>query len=369
MSVDKQPNTHLPTIAEATQDSLMSQIKSVKRSTAINESKALDEIRWEKYLRHKHKMMFFVFIIVVVAFNFYVYWTLGNLRRNHAYAYNWWENYYNDTKVLAYHPLGFPTPEGMYPQMTVPAVAVAADYPPLAFIQGLTFKSTVPTRNGALFLLKMVSSYGIWFDGPFKGTTRLAGIHWNGSPEQLRFAYIDKFLPQGPARFYGNGAGVNWGYIYASWNILSNDGKTPANPWSIVLWSDFNSFKNSPMLIGYYKNDARKQAFMRSLFSGGLCKVAMDWFDDNTDPDHVIDSLFGTASKKVKRKCSSSQLASSAIQTGSLSFMLVSSLFLATSPYLAVLLGAAAGAGGGILGATVLKPNCGYTYTAGEKPR
>lgn len=357
------PPTHAPKTGEThrTQDSLWAQIKDADRSTAITEAASLRDIQWGNYLRHKRAMTLVVVVTAIVALLVFVYWSLDKLSRDYVGAYRWW----ND-------PLGFnntqktPYPNGIYPTMTVPTVAVAASYPGVAWMQGLLFKSTTPTRNGCIFLLKMASQYGYWVDGPFKGNARLRGIHWNGSSDQLRFTSIHQFLPLDAPSKYGTGASINWGYVWASWNRMAEGGEGYANPWAYVIWTDMTSFSQSPMITGYYAEDATYTSFVTSLFSGGLCAVAMDWFTAKTDPDQVIDEMIGYVSSSKARPCSTAAVASSAIQYGSLGFSVLAGIGCVFDPLIAIGLGLFGGGAGAVLGATVMKPtNCGSVKTAG----
>lgn len=347
-------------VTQKTQASLRAQILDAERSTAVTEMTSLRDIRWGRYLRHKRMLTLVIFVALVMSFVFFVYWSLGNLQRDYPDAYKWW----ND-------PLGYgntlqtPFPNGIYPDMTVPNVAIAASYPPVAWLQGLMFKSTTPVRSGCLFLLKVASQYGYWANGPFKGNVRLKGIHWNGSSEQLRFSSIDDFLPLDAPSRYGTGAGINWGYVWASWNRTAAGGKGYANPWAYVIWSDIDTFSQSPMISGYYAKDATYQRFMASLFTGGFCAVAMDWFEPKTDPDEVLLDLFGFDSGVDKKPCSTAQLAASSIQYGSLGFSILGAIGAAMNPFVGIGLALAGASAGAAIGATVLKPNCGTEATAG----
>ena len=343
------------------QDSLRAQINDANRSTAITEMVSLRDIRWGKYLRHKRIMSLIIFIAATIALLFFVYWSIGNLARDYPGAFKWWNLGYTSTQKT-------PFPAGIYPAMTVPTVAMAANYPAVAWIQGLMFKSTVPKRNGCLFLLKMVAQYGFWVDGPFVGTIRLRGIHWNGSSEQLRFTSLNKFLPRDAASKYGTGSSINWGYIWASWNQLAKDGKGYANPWAMVIWTDINSFSQCPMITGYYAGDATYEHFIACLFEGGLCTIAMDWFAAKTDPDQVIDEMFSYVASAKARKCSTAAIAAKSVQYASMGMGLAAMIGCALNPLVGVGLAICGGASGAVLGATVLKPkDCGTVAVAGGK--
>lgn len=344
-----------------TQSSLRSQIQDANRSTAITEMASLRTIKWGKYLRHKRIMSLVIFIAAVISLLFFIYWSIGNLARDYPAAFRWWKIGFSNTQKTPY-------PAGIYPAMTVPTVAVAANYPGAAWVQGLMFKSTTPKRNGCLFLLKMVSQYGFWVDGPFAGTVRLRGIHWNGSSEQLRFVSINKFLPRDAASKYGTGASINWGYVWASWNQLAEGGKGYANPWAMVIWTDELSFSRCPMITGYYAGNATYQHFITCLFEGGLCSIAMDWFAQKTDPDQVILEMFSYVSSSKARACSSAAIAASSIQYASMGFSVLAMVGVAFGPLAGIGLALLGGAGGAAIGATLLKPtDCGTVKVAGGK--
>ena len=347
-----------------TQQSLREQIADANRATAITEMASERDINWGKYLRHKRAMTLVVLITAICALAFFVYWSIGSLARDHAGAYKWWNDPsgYGGTQETPY-------PNGIYPDMTVPTVAVAASYPGVAWVQGLMFKSTTPKRSGCFFLLKMASQYGYWTDGPLKGSARLHGVHWNGSSDQLRFESMHKFLPMDAVTKYGTGEDINYGYVWASWNQLAEGGKGYANPWAMVIWTDIATFQNCPMITGYYAGDAKYMHFMYCLFEGGLCTVAMDWFDNKTDPDQVIDEMFSSVSGEEEAKCSTAAVASSAIQFGSMGFSMLAILGCsidALNPFLGIGLGLLGGGAGATLGATVLKPkSCGTKAVSG----
>ena len=347
-----------------TMTSIRAQIADANKSTAITESTALHDIRWAKHLHHTRDMSLVLFIVAVVSLSFFVYWSISNLKRDYASAYHWWNS-----------PIGYsneettPFPNGIYSHMTVPGLAVGAKYPPVAWVQGLFFDSSVPNRNGTLFLLTMASEYGFWVDGPLKGSVRLKGIHWNGSGDQLRLADMQKFLPIDVASMYGTGSGVDWGYVWASWNQKALGGDGYANPFAQVIWTDVTTFSRCPMVIGYYARQYRSMEFFTALFGGGLCSVAMDWFEADTKPEQIVDELFASVSVKRKKQCTTVQVASSAIQYGSLGFALGIQVALSFfAPPVAVMAGLFLAGSGAALGATVLKPDCGVERVVQSNP-
>ena len=290
----------------AAHEAITTQIADTQARTALVEVKTLRDIQWrEKQRRHSlHNLIIFVFSVSIVVFS--VHWHIMDLKRVYKLSFEWWNS-----------PTGYldnvsaPPPAGRYEKLTIPTASVSATYHPLAKLFSLLFMSADVSRDGALFLLEVTAEFG--------KSKNLKGVHWNGSPDQLRFNHITTFLPEGPAAYATDGS-VNWTYVYSAFNAVSSKDGLAVNPWANTFWQSLDTFVNSPLIKGYYTNDRKSRELMRVMYNGGLCAIAMEYIaTSGIDYRDVLFMMLGSQQRpSTKRRCTTADRVSSGISNGSM---------------------------------------------------
>lgn len=244
-------------------------------------------------------------IIIVLSFVTFVHLRTQSLELQYPQAYAWW------TSDKGYNNLSFPPPQGSS-QITVPTAAVSASFPLLAQLDGLTFQSTPISEQQALFLLHMVGVFGL--------SRKLAGVHFKGSKEQLRYTDLDTFLPTGNGAYTKDSKSKqffpNWSYIYLNFLAVAKDGQS-ANPWANTLWRTQTEFQNAPVIRDYYGSPPKRD-IIESLYRGGLCEVAMTTMPPGTQARQHIQDLVGTGLVETPIPCSGAQKTNAAFRGASM---------------------------------------------------
>ena len=320
-------------------ESVASQIDSLKKERASVESATRERIQEhaERRARATRSLLIMVLCAFLIAFG--ASFRIGRLREEYASAYEWWRTGYRNG----------PTPEGLYPKVSVSSAAVALNYPPVAFLSSLAFRSSDVSRFGASFLLDMASGFGL--------SRNLQGIHWNGSAEQLRFDRMSDFLPTDAAAFDASG-NVQWAYVWSSFTAKTSSGSY-VNPWAGTLWPTIDHFSTSPAIQAYYTDRSGEDAqLVEGLYRGGLCYIALNMASANRTASNLLYALVGSKTVVGSQPCSTVQVANSMLDGGTMGFGLVLMLsHAAPFPY-NLLAAAAGGAAGAFVGK---KGTCGTT--------
>tara|TARA_B100000683_G_scaffold276811_1_gene332240 strand:+ start:2853 stop:3893 length:1041 start_codon:yes stop_codon:yes gene_type:complete len=327
------------------QKTLETQIEDTRANTAIVQARTLQRIQFLNKRRDQKKKNMYIVISCIVLVCLSISLSVSNLRRKFPIAYEWW----NSDKGYM-NTMDYPVPRGKYPAISIPSCALSATYPPVATFSALTFKHTKIPRNGAIFLLNIITGWGF--------SNRLSGLHWNGSADQLNLRSINYFLPTSPAALESDGT-VNWSFVWVSWNAVSaSDPGLSANPWS-TLWKSADDFTASPVIQAYYKRDPKAISFMRSLFDNGLCGIVMEWmnaYDDNTD---LVFYVFGKKMPTPPSTCNTADIIANGAQYGTMGAGMIGMFAaMALGPIGVITATAIGGIAGGALGATVFSNTC-----------
>ena len=213
--------------------------------------------------RNDSKALGQFFVILVVTVLSYIIGNVFSVRQKHSYAFAWWEGQKlrgavegqgrNGEKAYGYkrgaQPLG-------RTHFSVFCCAISADYHPLMAVTGLLNICPTINRAGALFLLSFTQMF----------FNNIEGIHWSGSPEQLRYDKATTFIKS-----------------WADWNVKEN-------VWAWLYPQELD-FTNSLAV-----NEAQNSwdgSQLSSLFYGGLCHLAAAHTSDDSDADHMMQHLLG----------------------------------------------------------------------------
>lgn len=134
-------------------------------------------------------------------------------------------------------------------------VILGAEYPALSSLTSATRLVKTMDRDGAYFLIRVVQAY----------SSRLTGVHWNGSALQLKLHLLPEFA-----------MGEEW------WS-------SPQNPWGVFSWSELR-----PALSSYLASAPQKRhaTVLHALFEGGLCLVAERFSSRVSSARELMSMLF-----------------------------------------------------------------------------
>ncbi len=200
---------------------------------------------------------------LVVGAAIWIYLQLHALRILYKKEYDWWGTHYAQG----------PRPAGQY-HFKLTCVCLAAEYPPFA---ALTC-GTLP-QSSAIFLLTMIQHFG----------QHMEGIHYSGDRAQLRGASFHSFLKS-----------------YTTWNV-------PENVWRF-LYPTKARFDLSTA-VQKARSLPTGGSILESLYNGGLCQAAVDFYKPETSAMALCHMLLDTE-LVYYQACGASKL-SAALRNGS----------------------------------------------------
>jgi hypothetical protein len=131
---------------------------------------------------------------------------------------------------------------------------VSAEYPAFAHAFRSQACGSLP-QTSAIFLLTMLQMFG----------DKMEGVHYSGDRAQLRGAKADDFVK-----------------TFSAWNV-------PDNPWRF-LFSTPSKFARSPA-VQKARSSPNGDTMLSSLFNGGLCAVATQFYDPDVDASQMCREL------------------------------------------------------------------------------
>ena len=155
---------------------------------------------------------------------------------------------------------------------------VSAEYPAFAHAFRSQACGSLP-QTSAVFLLTMLQMFG----------DKMEGVHYSGDRAQLRGAKADDFVK-----------------TFSAWNV-------PDNPWRF-LFSTPSKFARSPA-VQKARSSPNGDTMLSSLFNGGLCAVATQFYDPDVDASQMCRELLDE--ELVYFQSCAATKASRAMSTGS----------------------------------------------------
>ena len=155
---------------------------------------------------------------------------------------------------------------------------VSAEYPAFAHAFRSQACGSLP-QTSAIFLLTMLQMFG----------DKMEGVHYSGDRAQLRGAKVGEFVK-----------------TFSAWNV-------PDNPWRF-LFPTPSKFARSPA-VQKARSSPNGDTMLSSLFNGGLCAVATQFYDPDVDASQMCRELLDE--ELVYFQSCAATKASRAMSTGS----------------------------------------------------